>query len=96
MEGSRAPRPSSFMPEILLQGEEDVNDSCIVIFILHPRSLHQSHGGLTESSNLAVLVEIEITSNLEHLAKWELEPPFVLSPRGHVPPARPWAHRPVT
>ena len=39
-------------------------------------------GGLTESNNVAVLAEIEITSNLEHLAKWELEPPFVLSPRG--------------
>ena len=56
----------------------------------------KGHGGLTESNDVAVLVEIEITSNLEHLAKWELEPPFMLSPRGHVPPAGPWVHRPVT
>ena len=36
----------------------------------------KGRGGLTESNDVAVLAEIEITSNLEHLAKWELEPPF--------------------
>ena len=53
-------------------------------------------GGLTESSDVAVLAEIENASNLEPLTKWELEPPFVFISQGHVPPARPWVHRPVT
>ena len=41
MGGSRAPRPLCFTPVNRLQGEEDVNDSHKVIFILLPRSLHQ-------------------------------------------------------
>ena len=41
---------------------------------------------------MEVLAEIEITSIWSILRKWELEPPFVLSPRGQVPSAGPWVH----
>ena len=42
----------------------------------------KGHGGLTESNDLAVLVEIEIASNLEPLMKWKLELPFDYLPGG--------------
>ena len=80
MESSRVPRLSRTMLVGLLQGEEDVDYSHIVFLILLPRSLRQSRGGLTKSSDVAVLVEIEITSDLEHLPKRELELPFVYLP----------------
>ena len=44
---------------------------------------------------MAVEVEIEKNTNLELLAKKELELPFELSPWGHDPPAGPWVHIPV-
>ena len=45
----------------------------------------KGHGRLTESNGVAVLAKIEISSNLEHLAKWELEPPFVFISQGARP-----------
>ena len=85
----RTPSPLPSKPVVCLQGEEDVDDSRIVFLILLPRSLRQSPGWLTLSSNVAVLAEIENNTNLEHLAKRELELPFDLSPWGHNPPAGP-------
>ena len=90
---SRTPSPLWSMPVVCLQGEEDVDDSCVVFLILLPRSQRQKSWWSDWSPVIGSLWWKKCEPIiLEHDMLRGVESSSCNLPGGTIPPAGPWVH----
>ena len=90
---SRPPSPLQSMPVVYLQGEEDVDDSCIVFLILLPCSQRQKLWWSDWSPVIGSFWWKKCEPIiLEHDMLRGVESSSCNLPGGTIPPAGPWVH----